>query len=138
MATIAGPRPRSSRTRTRARPSSQGQPWQPRDVRAHLEEGSAPGGNSLLVRHRGWLLVSLLLIAALALAYLWVSWQWVYTLNELHKARAELQALQAERDRLLFEVGRAFSLERIERIARERLGMYRPEPQYLQLDPFVP
>ncbi len=70
---------------------------------------------------------------ALALAYVWLVWAWLLTLNALHDARAELQALQAERDRLVFEVERAFSLERIERIARERLGMFRPAPRYLHL-----
>lgn len=133
MTTITGPR---SRSRSRARSS----PRRPREIpTAPLSLWPRDPGPRLASR-RWLLLVGLLLVAALALAYLWVSWQWVYTLNELHKARAELQALQAERDRLLFEIGRAFSLERIEKIARERLGMYRPEPQYLQLDlePFAP
>ncbi len=81
---------------------------------------------------------ALVLLAVLALFYLWQSWQSVYSLNELHRAQAELDDLRAERDQLLFEVGRAFSLERIERIARETLGMYRPQPQYLELLPLTP
>jgi cell division protein FtsL len=87
---------------------------------------------------RALVLGALVVLAVLALFYLWQSWQWVYWLNELHQAQAELDDLRAERDRLLFEVGRAFSLERIERIARETLGMYRPEPQYLELLPITP
>lgn len=81
------------------------------------------------------LLFALLAITALGLLQLWQSWRYLEALNELYRSRTRVEALRAERDRLLFEVGRAFSLERIERIARERLGMTRPEPTFLRLLP---
>ena len=62
----------------------------------------------------------------IALLYLWSSWQAVHWLNERHQAEIELQQLENERERLRFEVGQAFSLKRVETIARRDLGMGMP------------
>ena len=94
----------------------------------------APEGKpAFLTPRRLGLLFALLAITALALLQLWQSWRYLETLNELHRTQTRAEALRAERDRLLFEVARAFSLERVERIARERLGMTRPDPEFLVL-----
>jgi len=85
------------------------------------------------------LTLSLLLFAsALALLYLWQSWQGVYWLNRLHRAQLELEALRTENGYLKLEVSRAFSLKRIEAIATEKLGMFRPSPRYLVVPPLRP
>lgn len=108
--------------------------WPPREIPTGRREDNTP----FFTRGRLVALVALLALALLALFYLWQSWQYVYWLNELHRARAELEELQAEHERLKFEVGRAFSLERIERIATEELHMIRPSPRYLVLPPLEP
>lgn len=96
------------------------------------------GREVFLTRARALLLVGLLLLTALALLYLWQSWQMIYWLNRLHQARVELEALQAEHARLKFEVAQAFSLKRIEEIAIGRLGMIRPTLGYLMLPQLEP
>lgn len=93
------------------------------------ERNEAP----FLTRKRLALLLALLAITTLALLQLWQSWRYLEALNELHETQTRVEALQAERDRLLLEVARAFSLERVEKIARERLGMTRPKPKFLVL-----
>jgi cell division protein FtsL len=87
---------------------------------------------------RALVLLALVLATALALFYLWQSWQWVYWLNRLHQAQTELGALQAENDYLKFELAQAFSLERIAQIATQKLGMIRPTLQYLLLPTLTP
>jgi cell division protein FtsL len=89
----------------------------------------------LELRQRHWLLLGLVVVVALSLVYLWQSWRWISAYNELQEVRAQLEATEAERERLRFRVERAFSLERVERIAREQLDMTRPEPRYLELVP---
>lgn len=86
---------------------------------------------------RTWAVVLLLLLTVLALFSVWQSWQRVYWLNELHRSQEDLAELQASHERLRFEVGRAFSLERIERLAMEELRMIRPSPDFLVL-PLTP
>jgi len=80
----------------------------------------------------------LILLTALALFYLWQSWQWVYWLNQLHQAEAKRDELQAKNDQLKFEIAQAFSLARIEQIATQKLGMIRPTLKYLLLPPRTP
>ncbi len=97
-------------------------------------EGRRRQEKSTFLTPRGLgLLIALLAIFSLAFLQLWQSWRYLEALNEFHRAQTRVEALRTERDRLLFEVARAFSLERVERIARERLGMTRPEPEFLVL-----
>ena len=79
-----------------------------------------------LTSTRVGILAFIILATGIALLYLWSSWQAVHWLNERHQAEIELQNLENERERLRFEVGQAFSLNRIETIARGRLGMQMP------------
>ncbi len=96
-------------------------------------EASEGGRTGLSQRH--WLLLGLVVVVALSLVYLWQSWRWVSAYNELQEVQAQLEATEAERERLRFQVERAFSLERVERIATEQLDMTRPEPRYLEISP---
>ncbi len=50
---------------------------------------------------------------------------------EMHQALTRLDQLQREQTRLLVEIERAHSLERIEADARVRLGMDRPQTEHL-------
>jgi len=82
---------------------------------------------------RHLLVLGLVIVLAVSLVFLWQSWRWVAAYNELQEAQTQLEAAEAEHRRKRFEVERAFSLERIERIAKEQLNMSRPEePQYLE------
>jgi cell division protein FtsL len=51
---------------------------------------------------------------------------------DIGKLTSEQQALEAERRELLAERARLRNPERIERIAREVLGMTRPEPEQIR------
>lgn len=107
--------------------------------RSGLPQRRPIGRGSAYLTPARLIILSLLLFAtALALLYLWQSWQWVYWLNKLHQAQVELEALQAENGYLKLEVSQAFSLKRIEAIATERLGMFRPSPHYLVVPPLRP
>lgn len=85
------------------------------------------------IRQHHLLLLGLTIVVALSLIYLWQSWRWTSAYNELQDAHAQLETLEAERQRVRFQVERAFSLERIERISTDQLDMSRPEPRYLDL-----
>ncbi len=96
----------------------------------------ASGTQRPKLSQRHLLILGLVIVVALSLVFLWQSWRWVAAYNELQEAQAQLEATEAEHKRARFEVERAFSLERIERIAREELNMTRPdEPQYLERPP---
>ncbi|MCS6936265.1 MAG: cell division protein FtsL [Candidatus Bipolaricaulota bacterium] len=79
-------------------------------------------------------LVALLIVAtALALYYVWQGWQIVDLSTRVTAARAEWERLTLQRDRLRVEIAKIWSLEEIERQARERLGMKKPSPKRLVL-----
>jgi len=87
---------------------------------------------------RHLLLLGLIVVVVLSLVYLWQSWRWISAYNDLQAAEAKLESLEAERQHVRFQVERAFSLERIEHIATERIaadqgGMTHPQPGYLDL-----
>lgn len=90
-------------------------------------------GEALLTLPRALGLVALILLTTLLLVYLWQGWQMSYLTGQLARSRAELELLEAKKEMLLLEVARAFSLERIEGIAKNRLGMVEPEIKYLTL-----
>lgn len=98
--------------------------------RAPRESSESP---RVRVSQRHLLLLALIVVVALSLVYLWQSWRWISAYNELQQAQVRLEATEAEREQLRFDVERAFSLVRIERIATEQLDMKRPEPRYLDL-----
>ncbi|MFB6285089.1 MAG: cell division protein FtsL [Candidatus Bipolaricaulia bacterium] len=99
--------------------------------RRQTRETSEIEGPRLSQRHL--LILGLAIVVALSLVFLSQSWRWVAAYNELQKAQTQLEAAKAEHRRTQFEVERAFSLERIERIAEEQLNMSRPEElRYLE------
>jgi len=76
---------------------------------------------------------ALIAIAGLAIWYVWQSWQITDLSSKAIASRLEIAELLAERDRLQLEVIRVWSLENIERIAKERLGMRKIPPKTLKL-----
>lgn len=83
---------------------------------------------------RPWLIGSALILAAgLALWYVWQGWQLTELSSKVIASRLERDALLAQRDRLKLEVMRFWSLENIEKIAKERLGMKKIPPGTLKL-----
>ena len=105
-----------------------------------MQRDSTPSAVRPGLRQRHWLLLGLVIVVTLSLVYLWQSWRWISAYNELQAAEAKLESLEAERQHVRFRVERAFSLERIERIATGQLDMTHPEPRYLELadDPDSP
>jgi cell division protein FtsL len=97
------------------------------------ERPSARTERPFLTLRRALALIILLLASTLALLYLWQSWQAVYWLNQVQANREKLLELQAQRDQLQLQVAQAFSLERIEAFARQRLGMIHPPLKLLLL-----
>lgn len=75
------------------------------------------------------------LIAGLAIWYIWQGWQITDLSSKVIASRLERDELLAQRDRLKLEVIRVLSLENIERIAKERLGMKKVAPKTLKLPP---
>lgn len=78
-------------------------------------------------------IVVLAVLAGLTLWYVWQGWQITYLSSKVIASRLERDALLAQRDRLKLEVIRTWSLENIERLARERLGMKKIPPKALKL-----
>jgi cell division protein FtsL len=78
-------------------------------------------------------LALIIAIAGLAIWYVWQGWQITDLQSKVIASRLELAELLAKRDRLQLEVIRAWSLENIERIAKERLGMKKISPKTLKL-----
>lgn len=75
----------------------------------------------------------LVFVTVLALWYVWQGWQLTDLSSKVIASRRERDELLSQRSRLRLEVAKAWSLEEIERIARERLGMKKPQPQTLVL-----
>lgn len=81
------------------------------------------------------ILLVLVVLGGLTLWYVWQGWQITYLSSKVIASRLERDELLAHRDRLKLEVIRAWSLENIERIAKERLGMKKVPPKTLRLPP---
>ncbi len=76
-----------------------------------------------------WLrvLAATLLILLLIFLYLWQGWQVIYLQRRVSELEEELIPLRERKRELQIMVARYFSFDRIERIAKERLGMVEPE-----------
>jgi len=107
-----------SYTRTRTRNRARRDPWFSSTERVVESDFITP--------NRIVLLIFIFITAAVALFYLWTTWQAVHWLNERQQAEIQLQELEHERERLRFETEQAFSLKRVEEIARGPLGMRMP------------
>lgn len=79
-----------------------------------------------------------LIVAILCFAYIWQAhrlWQLTAVVNEAQQAVNDAQAINRV---LSLRIEEAFSLERIARLARDRLGMAEPSPgsiRYVELFP---
>ncbi|MCS6903112.1 MAG: septum formation initiator family protein [Candidatus Bipolaricaulota bacterium] len=87
----------------------------------------------LMARTVWGLLAILAIMAALALYYVWQGWQIVALSTQVTAMRAETEDLILQRNQLRIEVSKVWSLEEIERRARERLGMKKLAPKRLVL-----
>lgn len=86
-------------------------------------------------RMRAGVFLASLAVAGLLLWYVWQEWQITYLSSKVIESRLERDALLAQRDRLKLEVIQVWSLENIERMAKERLGMKKIPPKVLKLPP---
>ncbi|MCF7889933.1 septum formation initiator family protein [Candidatus Bipolaricaulota bacterium] len=68
-----------------------------------------------------------LIILLLIFLYLWQGWQVIYLQRRVSELEEELIPLRERKRELQITVARYFSYDRIERIAKERLGMVEPE-----------
>lgn len=75
------------------------------------------------------LLAVLLALTALIVVYLWQSWQQIDLTRRIEETKDKLVPIRERNKRLRVQVIRTFSLERIERIARNRLDMILPTPK---------
>jgi cell division protein FtsL len=81
-----------------------------------------------------WGLFAILAVmTALALYYVWQGWQIVDLSTRVTATRVETENLIFQRNQLRIEVSKVWSLEEIERRARERLGMKKIQPKHLVL-----
>jgi cell division protein FtsL len=76
-----------------------------------------------------WLKViaTTLVVLGLIFLYLWQGWQVIYLQRRVSDLEDELIPLEERKKELQLEVARYYSYERIERIAKERLGMIEPD-----------
>ena len=75
------------------------------------------------------LLILLLAITFLITLYLWQSWKVIDLRQRKEELEEELVPLVEKNRSLQIEVIRTFSLERLEKLALEKLGMERPFPK---------
>lgn len=67
------------------------------------------------------------ILVILILLYLWQSWQIIHLERKIAETRKRVVPIKERYKELWIEAIRAFSLSRIERIAKQRLGMVEPE-----------
>lgn len=77
----------------------------------------------------GFFRISLVVVIVVALIflYLWQTWRVIYLQRRVNNLERELVPIEERKKDLQLQVARYFSYERIERIARERLGMIEPQ-----------
>ncbi len=73
------------------------------------------------------MIASLIGLAALAMLYLWQGWELAHLQAQLAAREALVQELEAQVDLLHLQVEQAFSLKRVELLAKTLLGMVEPE-----------
>ena len=82
-----------------------------------------------MTRYPTWLqvFVATLIILSLIFLYLWQGWQEIYLQRRVGELEEELIPLKEQKRELQLRKARYFSYDRVERIAKERLGMVEPE-----------
>ena len=68
-----------------------------------------------------------LIILLLVFLYLWQGWQVIYLQRKISELEEELIPLEERKKELQIMIARYFSYDRVERIAKERLGMIEPD-----------
>lgn len=71
-------------------------------------------------------LVLLIVLTLLVMFYLWQGWQVIHLRQEIDRLKEELVPVEERNRELRITYWEIFSLDRIERIARERLDMVEP------------
>lgn len=71
-------------------------------------------------------LAIIILVTMLLLLYSWQSWQMTHLNSKLIEEKEQVEKLKEEKMILQFKVNQAFSLKRVERLAKD-LGMIEPE-----------
>jgi len=76
-----------------------------------------------------WIKIFLVALVGLSLIflYLWQGWRVIYLQQRISELDEQLTPLRERKRQLLLERARYFTYERVERIAKERLGMVEPE-----------
>jgi len=76
-----------------------------------------------------WIKIFLVAVVALSLIflYLWQGWRVIYLQQRISELDEQLTPLRERKRQLLLDKARYFTYERVERIAKERLGMVEPE-----------
>ena len=82
-----------------------------------------------MTKFPAWLRVvaAVLIVVSLIFLYLWQGWQVIYLQRKVSELEEELVPLRERKRELQTMIARYFSFARIERIAKERLGMVEPE-----------
>lgn len=127
---VLAPHPALSGRSTRSRPRTRDRTIATEAVRSLGHEKEA-----LITLRRAIILIVSIVITTLALLYLWQSWQLAHLNAQLQVHRAILEKLKDQNELLQFKIEQAFSLERIERVAKEKLEMVEPSLKYLTLPP---
>lgn len=76
-----------------------------------------------------WIKIFLIALVGLSLIflYLWQGWRVIYLQQRISELDEQLTPLRERKRQLLLERARYFTYERVERIAKDRLGMVEPE-----------
>ncbi len=76
-----------------------------------------------------WIKIFLVALVGLSLIflYLWQGWRVIYLQRRISELDDQLTPLRERKKQLLLDKARYFRYERVERIAKERLGMIEPE-----------
>lgn len=84
-----------------------------------------------------WVQLSLITLVVLSLVflYLWQGWRVIHLQQKVSDLDEELTPLREQKKELQLQKARYFSYERIERIAKERLGMVEPKIEEEKTDP---
>jgi cell division protein FtsL len=78
-------------------------------------------------KNKAIVVLVLILLTALIMLWLWQSWQEIRLTREIRETKEGLVPVEERNKELRIRVIEIFSLDRIERIAKSKLGMVEPE-----------
>ena len=79
------------------------------------------------LKNKSLVFVVLIVFTALIMLWLWQSWQEIKLTRNIREEADELAPIEERNKELRIKVIEAYSLDRIERIAKNRLDMVEPE-----------